>query len=146
MGMNEGIVPKSLSTGGILSDMERELLISHDIDLAPTKRQQAFTEQFYIYLSMTKPKDKLYLTYHKVNGEGKSTNPSFLIGKLMQLFPKTVIINEDGRTDDVDYILGDHGLAFLAEGLREFQQKPTTDLWKELFLYYKLKMKPTRFK
>ncbi|NLP35326.1 MAG: helicase-exonuclease AddAB subunit AddB [Clostridiales bacterium] len=137
MGMNEGIVPKSLSTGGILSDMERELLISHDIDLAPTKRQQAFTEQFYIYLSMTKPKDKLYLTYHKVNGEGKSTNPSFLIGKLMQLFPKTVIINEDGRTDDVDYILGDHGLAFLAEGLREFQQKPTTDLWKELFLYYK---------
>jgi len=137
MGMNEGIVPKSLSGGGILSDMERELLISHDMELAPTKRQQAFTEQFYIYLNMTKPKEKLYLTYHKVNGEGKSVNPSFLIGKLKQLFPKLTIINEDESKEDMEHILRDNGLSYLAEGLREFHQKQVTDLWKELFLYYK---------
>lgn len=137
MGMNEGIMPKTLSTGGILSDMERELLISHDIELAPTKRQQAFTEQFYIYLNMTKPKDKLYLTYHKVNGEGKSVNPSFLIGKLKQLFPKLAIMNEDESKEDMEHILRDNGLSFLAEGLREYHQKQVSDLWKELFLYYK---------
>lgn len=144
MGMNEGIVPKSLSSGGILSDIERELLISHDIELAPTKRQQAFTEQFYIYLSMTKPKDKLYLTYHKVNGEGKSVNPSFLIGKLQQLFPKLGIINEDDSMENVEHILRDNGLEFLAEGLREIHQKPVTDRWKELFLYYKSKEETSR--
>ncbi|MBE5966828.1 MAG: helicase-exonuclease AddAB subunit AddB [Lachnospiraceae bacterium] len=137
MGMNEGIVPKSLSSGGILSDIERELLISHDIELAPTKRQQAFTEQFYIYLGMTKPKDKLYLTYHRVNGEGKSVNPSYLIGKMFQLFPKITVRIEDETKEDVEHILRDQGLTYLADGLRQLQQKEVTNLWKELFLYYK---------
>ena len=137
MGMNEGIVPKSLSSGGILSDIERELLISNDIELAPTKRQQAFTEQFYIYLSMTKPKDKLYLTYHRVNGEGKSVNPSYLIGKMKQLFPQIAVRMDDEAKEDAEHILRDQGLTYLADGLREFQQREVTDLWKELFLYYK---------
>jgi ATP-dependent helicase/nuclease subunit B len=137
VGVNEGIVPKSLSSGGILSDMERELLINHEIELAPTKRQQAFTEQFYLYLSMTKPKDRLYVSFHKVNEEGKSINPSFLIQKLMQLFPKIAICNEDEETLDMEHILQENGLDYLAEGLRDFGQKPVSDLWKELFLYYK---------
>ncbi len=91
VGVNEGIIPKTIGSGGILSDIERELLINNDIELAPTKRQQAFTEQFYIYLNMTKPKEKLYITYHKVNGEGKAVNPSFLIGRLRQIFPELLL-------------------------------------------------------
>jgi ATP-dependent helicase/nuclease subunit B len=46
IGVNEGIIPKAVSSGGILSDIERELLITNNVELAPTKRQQAFTEQF----------------------------------------------------------------------------------------------------
>jgi len=137
LGVNEGIVPKSIGSGGILSDIERELLISNDIELAPTKRQLAFTEQFYIYINMTKPKEKLYITYHKLNGEGKSVNPSFLIGKLKQLFPAIKVKDEDESIEDAEHILRDDGLAYLAEGLRGYHQKETSDLWKELFLYYK---------
>jgi ATP-dependent helicase/nuclease subunit B len=137
LGVNEGIVPKTIGSGGILSDIERELLISNDIDLAPTKRQLAFTEQFYIYINMTKPKEKLYITYHKLNGEGKSVNPSFLIGKLKQLFPAIKVKDEDESIEDAEHILRDDGLNYLAEGLRGYHQKETSDLWKELFLYYK---------
>ncbi|MDF2941418.1 MAG: addB [Herbinix sp.] len=137
LGVNEGIVPKTIGSGGILSDIERELLITNDIELAPTKRQLAFTEQFYIYLNMTKPKDKLYIIYHKLNDEGKSVNPSFLIGKLKQLFPGIIIRDEDENIEDAEHILRDDGLTYLAEGLRGYHQKETTDLWKELFLYYK---------
>ena len=136
MGMNEGIVPKSHGTGGILSDIERELLLTNDIELAPTKRQQGFIDQFYIYLSMTKPKDRLYLTYHKINGEGKSVNPSYLIAKLKQLIDKLPIINEDDRNNDIEHILRDNGLSYLAEGLRTFGQEEVTDLWKELYVIY----------
>ncbi|NLK28936.1 MAG: hypothetical protein GX306_11445, partial [Clostridiales bacterium] len=136
IGVNEGIVPKSLSSGGILSDMERELLISNDIELAPTKRQQAFTEQFYIYLNMTKPKDKLYVSYHKVNSDGKAANSSFLIGKLQQLFPKIRIYNEDDAVEDIEHILQDDGLTYLAKGLRDYGQQQVSDLWMELFQYY----------
>ncbi|HWT73795.1 MAG TPA: helicase-exonuclease AddAB subunit AddB [Mobilitalea sp.] len=137
IGVNEGIIPKAISSGGILSDIERELLINNDIELAPTKRQQAFTEQFYIYLNMTKPKEKLYVTYHKLNEEGKSMNPSFLIGKLKQLFPSIEIKDEDENIEDVEHILRDDGLEFLAEGLREYHRQETSDLWKELYLYYR---------
>ncbi len=136
LGVNEGVIPKAMQSGGILSDLERELLIKNDIELAPTKRQQAFQEQFYIYLNMTKPKDRLYVTFHKVNEEGKSTNPSFLIGKFGQLFPLIKIREEDENNGDIDHVLGDEGITYLAEGLRNYRQQETTDLWKELYLYY----------
>lgn len=136
LGVNEGIVPKVIGSGGILSDVERELLISNNIELAPTKRQQAYQEQFYIYLNMTKPKDRLYISYHKLNNEGKSVNPSFLIGKMKQLFPNIKMIDEDENSEDVEHILRDDGLDYLAEGLRGYHQKAPSDLWKELYLYY----------
>ena len=137
IGVNEGIIPKTISSGGILSDIERELLINHDMELAPTKRQQAYTEQFYIYLNMTKPKEKLYITYHKLNDEGKAINPSFLIGKLKQLFPLIQIKDEDTANGDAELILQDNGLAYLAEGLRDYSRKEVSALWKELYLYYR---------
>ncbi len=137
LGANEGILPKTIGSGGILSDMERELLTEHNIELAPTKRQQAFTGQFYLYLNMTKPKDKLYITYHRVNEEGKSANSSFLIGKLKQLFPRLTIRKEDEEQQDLEHILRDDGIAYLAEGLRGWQDREVSDLWRELFLYYK---------
>ncbi|HHU74085.1 MAG TPA: helicase-exonuclease AddAB subunit AddB [Clostridiales bacterium] len=137
VGVNEGIVPASMGTGGILSDMDRELLVEHDIELAPTKRQQAFTEQFYIYLNMTKPKERLYISFHKVNGEGKSINPSFLVGKLLQIFKGLKIQNEDEEKEDAEYILRDEGMTYLSEGLRKLYDKEFSDFWRELFVYYK---------
>ncbi len=137
IGANEGILPKTIGSGGILSDIERELLINHEIELAPTKRQMAFTGQFYLYLNMTKPKDRLYITYHRVNEEGKAVNPSFLIGKLKQLFPQLGILHEEDGRKDLEYILRDDGVTYLAEGLRGDQDREATALWRELFLYYK---------
>ncbi len=137
LGVNEGILPKTIGSGGILSDIERELLISNDIELAPTKRQMAFTEQFYIYLNMTKPKEKLYITYHRVNEEGKAANPSFLIGKLKLLFKNLRIDFEDEGTEDLEHILSDGGITYLAEGLRDYREKEVSALWRELYLHYR---------
>ncbi len=127
IGVNEGIVPKVIGSGGILSDIDRELLTSNGIELAPTKRQRAFTENFYIYLSMTKPKDRLYITYHRVNEEGKSVGPSYLIGKLLSYFKDNSLIikNQDGQADNLEHILWDDGISYLAEGLRRFQDTKT---------------------
>lgn len=139
IGVNEGIIPAAIASGGILSDMERELLINNDIELAPTKRQQAFQEQFYIYLNMTKPQNRLYITYHKVNREGKSVNPSFLIGKLRQLFPAMPVTDEEDFSESVEHVLRDDGLTYLAEGLRDVPVKEASSLWRELYLYYRSK-------
>lgn len=137
IGVNEGIIPKAIGSGGILSDMERELLIENDIELAPTKRQQAYTEQFYMYLNMTKPMERLYITYHKVNEEGKTANPSFLISRIKKLFPNIPTFDENEGTEDKDHILMDNGLSYLAEGLRKYNRGEMAGLWKELFVYYR---------
>lgn len=137
VGVNDGLIPKAVSSGGILSDMERELLAENDIELAPTVRQQTFTEQFYIYLNLTKPKERLYISYHKINDEGKSVNPSFLIGKIRQLFPAIVIKDEGDKDTQAPDILKDDGLEFLADGLRDFNISNISDEWKQIYLYYK---------
>lgn len=138
LGVNDGVIPKAGDGGGILSDMDRELLKTSSVELAPTKRENTYTEQFYLYLNLTKPSRYLYMTYCKVGNDGKAKKPSYLIGKMKKIFTKIEILEEDVQKNKLEYILGgDGGTSYLQKGLREFKEKDQTDLWKELFRYYK---------
>lgn len=137
IGVNDGIVPKSGGDGGILSDMEREMLIEQQMELAPTKRQSIYTEQFYLYLNMTKPQNKLYITYSLVGQDGKTVRPSYLIAKLRQLFPDIIIWDEEALSKDMEHIIGaDKGITYLLNGLREFNEDELEPIWQELFNWY----------
>lgn len=87
LGVNEGIVPKSVNQGGIISQYERDALEAADITLAPGAREQAFIQKFYLYLNMTKPSNQLYMTYSRVDNEGKALRPSYLIRTMLRMFP-----------------------------------------------------------
>ena len=87
LGVNEGIVPKSVNQGGIISQYERDALEKAEVTLAPGAREKAFIQKFYLYLNMTKPSHQLYLTYSRVDGEGKALRPSYLIRTILQMFP-----------------------------------------------------------
>lgn len=87
LGVNEGIVPKSVNQGGIISQYERDTLEEADITLAPGAREQAFIQKFYLYLNMTKPSNQLYLTYSRIDSEGKALRPSYLIRTMLRMFP-----------------------------------------------------------
>ncbi len=91
MGVNEGIVPKAAGHGGIISQYEREALEAADITLAPGAREQVFIQKFYLYLNMTKPSQKLYLTYSRVDSEGKTLRPSYLIRTMQRMFPDMTV-------------------------------------------------------
>ena len=45
-GVNEGSVPRQKSRGGILSEMDREILSEQETELAPTSRQEAYIQKF----------------------------------------------------------------------------------------------------
>ncbi|BBF44077.1 ATP-dependent nuclease, subunit B [Lachnospiraceae bacterium KM106-2] len=140
IGVNDGIIPKSNAQGGIISDLERELLTSMDITMAPTRRQATFIEQFYLYLNLTKPTNKLYVTYSKVGSNGKAVRSSYIISKLQQLFTDLAVEDLDLVKDENDVleVLGaDQGLRYLLDGLRGFDGEHATTLWKELFTWYK---------
>ena len=51
LGVNDGMIPKSGGNGGIISDLEREEMSQMGIELAPTVREKAYTEQFYLNLN-----------------------------------------------------------------------------------------------
>jgi len=138
VGVNDGVIPKAGDGGGILSDMDREILKSTNVELAPTKRENTYTEQFYLYLNLTKPSKYLYMTYCKVGNDGKAKKPSYLIGKIKKIFTNLKVREEDVWKNNPEYIVdGDGGNAYLQKGLRDYKEAEQDDLWKELFSFYK---------
>lgn len=136
-GVNEGNVPKASGNGGIISDTERQLLSSLKVELAPTRRESTYLGQFYLYLNLTKPRNKLYITYSKSGTDGKALRPSYLIGKLKALFTKLEITEEGTKVKDLDSILGGRGgMDYLREGIRAYKYEEMSPEWKELFSWY----------
>ena len=88
LGVNEGVVPKSVNQGGIISQYERDAMEAADIALAPGTREQAFIQKFYLYLNMTKPSHQLILSYSRTDREGKALRPSYLIRTILRMFPE----------------------------------------------------------
>ncbi len=120
MGVNDGNIPKNSGGGGILSDLEREFLQEEGAELAPTPRQEMYTQRLYLYLNMTKPLEKLVVSYSAQASGGASLRPSYLVETLKSMFPtlkteypEVCPVSERiaGRRD---------GLRYLAEQLREY--------------------------
>ena len=120
LGVNDGNIPKNASKGGIISDMDREFLIESGTEMAPSPRQQMYIQRLYLYLNMTKPSERLYLSYAKVNSEGKGIRPSYLIDTVRKLFPELAVEYPQNRSR-IEQIEGrQEGARYLAEELREY--------------------------
>lgn len=85
--VNDGIVPKAPKKGRILSDRDRDILSDCGLELAPSDKQNSYIEQFYIYTILTKPSDHLYISYHKLSASLESMRPSYLLGRISNIFP-----------------------------------------------------------
>lgn len=120
LGVNDGNIPKNASKGGIISDMDREFLIESGTEMAPSPRQQMYIQRLYLYLNMTKPSERLYLSYAKVNSDGKGIRPSYLIDTVRKLFPLLAVEYPQNRSR-LEQIEGrQEGARYLAEELREY--------------------------
>lgn len=122
LGINDGNIPKNASKGGIISDMDREFLQESKLELAPTPRQQMYIQRFYLYMNLTKPSMRLYLSYSKMDSSGKSIRPAYLIDAIKKIFPFTEVENP-GAGDAMEQIVSPgEGMRYLAAGLREYAQ------------------------
>ena len=135
IGVNDGIIPQSVSKGGVISDAERQFLADEEFELAPTLRESIYTEQFYLYLNLTKPEEHLYLCYPETGTDGNAKKPSYIIERIQKMFPELVPVIEANRTDD-SFLLGNFfGRDYLISGLRN--RNASSDKWKEIFSFYK---------
>lgn len=137
LGVNDGVIPRIGNEGGILSQLERETLAQAHYELAPTARERAFIQRFYLYLNMTKPSERLYLTYAGCGADGASRRPSYLIGMILRMFPKLAV--SDGADIPPMDRMEAPGAAFrfLTEELDAAKQGKTTPEWRALFAWYR---------
>lgn len=120
LGVNDGNIPKSGSKGGIISDTDREFLARGQWEMAPSPRQQMYIQRLYLYMNMTKPSQRLYLSYTRVNGEGKAARPAYLIAAVRKLFPGLEVERPHIREQQEQIQVWDDGLTVLAQQLREY--------------------------
>ncbi|MCM1258171.1 MAG: PD-(D/E)XK nuclease family protein [Roseburia sp.] len=142
VGVNDGIIPKSQGADGILSQRERELLEEYDMELAPTAREQTFIQKFYLYLNLTKPSEKLYLSYVRVDGEGKARRSSYLVHTILKLYENLSVEEVSSRPFEERIVTEKNSFSLVAEGLfyggdwaREKREKEQA-LWGALCRYY----------
>ena len=120
VGINDGTIPKNAGSGGIISDIDREFLQGSPFELAPTPRQQMYIQRLYLYMNMTKPSDRLYLSYSKVNNEGKSIRPAYLADTLCKLFPALRKEYPQARDAAGQIKTKRSGVDYLADMLRDY--------------------------
>lgn len=141
VGLNDGIVPKTMTSGGFLSDMERELLYENGTELAPTLRERIFNERFYIYLALTKPSDMLYLSYSERDCGVNELQPSQILADINELYTDGCSIesgysawNTKGR------VRNDFGKSWWIEGLRKYASDKLSaeeeEKWLAIHNYY----------
>lgn len=121
LGVNDGNIPRGSMKGGIISDLDREFLQQSEFELAPTPRQKMYIQRLYLYMNMTKPSDRLCLSFSRMNSQGKSIRPSYLIDVLRKLFPQIQVEKADVSYTAFDRIAGKKdGLTLLSEEIREY--------------------------
>ena len=135
-GVNEGLVPKTDSGGGLLSETDREILRSRNIRLKPTPRESIPIGRFYIYLALTKPSKHLILSYSAANSGGDLMRPSYLIGEIRGLFPN---ISEEVRSGEIRENIErpENGMMLLTDTMGTLADQPPGAAFYELFSWYR---------
>lgn len=137
LGLNDGWVPARGDGGGIVSDMEREVLGQTGIELAPSVRENSYIQRFYLYQNLTKPSQRLYLSWCASSGDGSAMRPSYLAALLQKMFPQIPVISEKLSGTDICQITSKkNGLLYLTKGLHDLRSGEEDPAWMELYGSY----------
>lgn len=135
LGVNDDSIPQAKGAPGILSEAERRKIAQAGIELAPDVEKESYTEQFYLYLALTKASEKLILTYSAMGTDGTGKRPAYLISKLKKLYPELKEQREE-KQRSVQKILGsDNGKSYLIQHLADGTYEGDS-VWWEIASYY----------
>ena len=104
------------------------------ISLSPGPKEKIYIQKFYLYMNLTKPSERLFLSWSKVSAEGKTMRPSYLVQDIRRLFPGLCPVDEEKRKLTEREVTRKTGMRKVAEGLRE-RQRGLDDEWKELYTW-----------
>lgn len=135
-GVNDGLIPKTVEHGGIISQADRELFAANEMELAPTDRERSFIQKFYLYLNLTKPSQQLYLTWFRVNQEGKEKRKSYLVETIRRMFPQFVPVRLDEQSSIEQIVTPKSSREFFVRGLKRAKKGEISGEWLGLYHWY----------
>lgn len=138
IGVNDDVFPKSQNDTGILSELERKRLNEFGIELADIPSKALYKEQFYLYLTMTKPSDKLIISYANLGSDGKSKRPAYIVNRVKDLY-ENPFLTDDEKDKSKEKIVGTNlGRVYLVKKIadRTFYDD---EIWKEIAVYHEKK-------
>jgi ATP-dependent helicase/nuclease subunit B len=134
-GVNEGLIPKPVKEGGLLSEADRRALSLSGVELRPSPRQEMYIQRFYLYMNLTKPSRLLYLTCSLSDSQGGNLRPAYLIKTVQKIFPGLAAETESESIPERAERPTD-GLEILAEGLVKLRDETPSTEWFELYSWY----------
>ncbi len=136
LGVNEGLVPKPETGGGLLSEDDRRLLSGAGIKLKPTARENIAISRFYMYLALTKPSRFLQISYAESDSGGGSLRPSDLVSVLREIFPELAVERPPERiAERVEHPSNAHAL--LVEGFSRLADVGADAAFLELYAFFR---------
>jgi len=88
LGLNDGLIPPSVSGTGIITDNERRILQKQGITLAQDNKKKALELPFMMYRTLTAPSEKLILSYSLSSCDGSILRPSNVLSNIKYMFPE----------------------------------------------------------
>ncbi len=86
LGANDHVLPNTEAGGGLLNGEERDFLTRQGIRLAPTGLDQFYVELQDIHQILSRPEERLYISYPMTDISGAELRPSFVVERILKLF------------------------------------------------------------
>ena len=87
LGANEGSFPPKFAQSGLFSENEKRLLKNSGMDIGIDRIEKSYEQDYNIYRTLTKPSEKLFIIYPRLNAEGRQTKPARVTNQILAHFP-----------------------------------------------------------
>lgn len=84
VGANEGEFPQSVSSSGLLSESDRNILIENKFKLYSYGETLNAQEKYFAYMALSAPSDRLFVSFRNGSADGSE---SIIVSELKNIFP-----------------------------------------------------------
>ncbi len=103
IGANEGIFPKAPSGEGLLSDIDRRVLIGRGVLVAQPSDKEAEAERYLTYMALSSASQQVHVSCPAQSPDGETLAPSAVWGQMRKLFPQAAV-GHDSSTALIDRV------------------------------------------
>ena len=95
LGVNQDIFPAAVSSGGLLSQSDRKILIDNDLKVSDHSINDCLDEKLLFYFACSYASQKLYISFSKATVTGSALEPAAEISLIKNSFPNLKVIRQN---------------------------------------------------